>query len=282
MAQVLFGKSYKINMFTRKNATYLINDEQIDMILKDPANPLTVISGLIPQNATILDIGSGSGTLARVLNKTGKKIFIDAIDNNEQAAFLCKNIYRTFFNSSVEDILNTLDFNQYDYIILADVLEHMSLPDIFLENLKKKLSPHTKIIVSLPNIAFGIIRLALLNGIFQYKDSGILEKTHLRFFTYQSCIQLFSNSKFKIASTYYLERDILYTEIDDTQKFINPILFYFILKKSYSNVYQFLFVLTSSFESDTKVCIGTNSHFLDIILYNLRILKKRLFQNEKA
>ena len=77
---------------------------------------------------------------------------------------------------------------------MGDVLEHLKDPWAILGNIKENLKPDGYVVASIPNIAHGAIRLALLEGRFDYTSLGILDDTHLRFFTRESIFELFRKS----------------------------------------------------------------------------------------
>ena len=90
---------------------------------------------------------------------------------------------------------------EFDYIVFADVLEHLRDPAAVLRRCVPALKETGKIIISVPNIANWIIRLGLLLGKFDYMDRGILDRTHLRFFTLRSLKQLMSEVSCEILDT---------------------------------------------------------------------------------
>ncbi|PYT05283.1 MAG: glycosyltransferase/methyltransferase, partial [Acidobacteria bacterium] len=90
---------------------------------------------------------------------------------------------------------------QYDAIIFGDVLEHLHNPGVVLEKLSRLLKPGGKILLSLPNIANIWIRISLLMGRFNYSRLGILDETHLRFFTLKTAKQLATDSGLDVIST---------------------------------------------------------------------------------
>ena len=79
---------------------------------------------------------------------------------------------------------------EFNVIIFADTLEHLRNPDKILKRTKKYLKKDGSLIISLPNIANLRIRLSLLFGRFEYKSTGILDETHLRFYTLKSAQEL--------------------------------------------------------------------------------------------
>ncbi len=86
-------------------------------------------------------------------------------------------------------------------LVCADILEHLIDPLGVLKKLAHFLKPGGKVIVSLPNIAFFMERWQILLGKFDYKDSGIMDNTHLRFFNRQRAIELVQKAGFQIVKT---------------------------------------------------------------------------------
>lgn len=239
-------------MFTRNNKTYNYNSQLVNNILKDDANPLKRISDIIPENSKILDIGAGNGILAKILKKTHLKLIIDGIEPNSHAAKIAENNYRTFYCDVFQNVKHKIISENYDFIILADVIEHTEDPLKFLQDLSCCVSKKTKIILSIPNIAFGLIRINLLSGRFNYTNSGILEKTHLRFFTLETIRKIILKTNFKIEKMCFLQRNFLDTETRDKNININFLSFYKIYKDELSSVYQFLIILSQNKKTVTE------------------------------
>lgn len=242
MEQGFSGK--KAVMFSRKEQTYQVGNETLANILRDPAQPLGQIAKLLPEGATVLDIGAGNGMLGRVLQQAGKQVTIDGIEPNEFAATLAKPFYRTVYQGYAQDYTQLIQATPYDYVVLADVIEHIADPAVFLAELMPHLQATTKLIISIPNIAFGGVRLALLNGTFDYVDSGLLERTHLRFFTLASAQALFEHLHFYSERVLSLERSFYRMEF--SRKFLraSPFTILNLATKSDARAYQYLFVLT--------------------------------------
>src|SRR3990172_8248055 len=99
--------------------------------------------------------------------------------------------------------------HKYDLILCSEVLEHLSRPDRLLLQLRDFLQPTGAILVVLPNVAFYKTRLSLLRGKWDYTDEGILDRTHLRFFTKHTAEMLLTDSGFRIVAnkaTHYSRR----------------------------------------------------------------------------
>ena len=96
--------------------------------------------------------------------------------------------------------LPALKYDSYDYILMLDVVEHLTRPEAFLEDLRGalKLSPSVEIVMSTANIGFVIPRLMLLVGQFNYSKRGILDMTHTRLFTFGSFRRAISQAGFDI------------------------------------------------------------------------------------
>ena len=87
---------------------------------------------------------------------------------------------------------------KFDLVVLGDVLEHLPDPLRVLQNVRSLLNPGARIIVSVPNVAHLSVRVQILFGRFRYSSRGILDKTHLRFFTRRTTLELITNSGFTV------------------------------------------------------------------------------------
>lgn len=137
----------------------------------------------------ILDAGTAEGYLGSILTTRGHRV--TGVEGNEELARLARPHYHAF---QVVD-LEGFDFSypeKFDRIIFADVLEHLRDPAAVLRRALGSLKQDGEIIVSVPNIANIYIRLSLLIGRFDYGDRGILDRTHLRFFTLRSLLEFLS------------------------------------------------------------------------------------------
>ncbi len=230
-------------MFSRQEQTYVIGDEAIDKILSDSAQPLGQIVKILTDSATVLDIGAGNGMLGRALQRAGKQVTIDGIEPNEFAAKLARPFYRTVYQGYAQDHSRIIQATPYDYVVLADVIEHIPDPAVFLADILQNLRKTTKLIVSIPNIAFGGARLSLLNGAFDYVDSGLLERTHLRFFTLASAQALFQHLHLYPERLLSLERSFYRMEFSRKSLSASPFTILSLANQPDARAYQYLFVL---------------------------------------
>jgi 2-polyprenyl-3-methyl-5-hydroxy-6-metoxy-1,4-benzoquinol methylase len=140
------------------------------------------------QKAPILDVGSAQGMLGQGLLGTG--LTIDAIEPDARWAQAAQSFYRTVYNSTIESFC--ILPSHYRVIVCADVLEHLADPATALLRLRQSAGGDATFIISVPNTAHLSIRLLLLAGFFPRMESGILDKTHLQFFTRKTALAMLS------------------------------------------------------------------------------------------
>ena len=151
----------------------------------------------LPAQSRVLDIGTASGTLARMCRDHSLQLF--GVEPNPNWARLAEPLYEKIFVGPIQEAEAEF-LTGYDAVVLGDVLEHLSMPDVILQKLVSLQSPATTFIISVPNIANVWIRLNLLVGNFNYAERGILDRTHLRFFTRKTLSALLQNAGLEILS----------------------------------------------------------------------------------
>jgi 2-polyprenyl-3-methyl-5-hydroxy-6-metoxy-1,4-benzoquinol methylase len=231
-------------MFSRPPLTYTLDPAAVKRILADPANPLQCIAEIIAPGSTVLDIGAGNGLFAEVIAGFNKNIIIDGIEPDPIAAAIAKAKYRDFYQGSAETRFREISAANYDFIVLADVIEHLVNPESFLSSLIIAGGDETTIIASVPNCAFGSVRLSLLDGQFPYSNSGLLENTHLRFFTIDTIRLLASNLGLFIQRIIMLERNLLKTELRPKLHLRDLFTFLRVCSDPAASVYQYILVFS--------------------------------------
>lgn len=156
----------------------------------------TGILDLLPEfSARVLEIGCGSGQTLEMLKE--KKLCIETvgIELFTAAADEARNRVDSVYCMDVEKSPMPENIGKFDLILLLDVLEHLVDPWLFLSHLVENyLAARGKVIVSLPNARHFSLVLPLLRGRFDYVERGILDKTHLRFFTKNSAAKLLKSA----------------------------------------------------------------------------------------
>jgi len=143
----------------------------------------------------LLDVGAADGFLAEQLTARGYEV--TGIEGDQGLAALAAGKCRSVVVADLERDLPDLD-GPFDVIVYGDVLEHLKDPLRVLLTLNRLLSPGGTIIVSVPNTAHLWVRLQLLIGRFEYADRGLLDRTHLRFFTLASFRRFLAEAKLTV------------------------------------------------------------------------------------
>ncbi|MBN8548100.1 MAG: methyltransferase domain-containing protein [Deltaproteobacteria bacterium] len=131
----------------------------------------------LPNSTRVLDIGCGSAAIGRALQARGMQDLF-AIEIDAQARANAAGVYKSIGTS-----LDEFQGQQFDLILILDVLEHLTDPYAFLGRACELLAPQGRLLISVPNIAHWSTRFLLLAGRFDYTERGILDRTHFQFFT---------------------------------------------------------------------------------------------------
>jgi 2-polyprenyl-3-methyl-5-hydroxy-6-metoxy-1,4-benzoquinol methylase len=145
-----------------------------------------------------LDLGCATGWQARHLVQQGCQVVGVEVDAEaaEMASAWCERVI--VCDLDIADLPTELGADRFDVVAAGDLLEHLRDPARVLRSVRRLLRPTGRVVASIPNVAHGSVRLALLTGAFPYEDAGLLDRTHLRFFTLSSITELFETSGFTI------------------------------------------------------------------------------------
>jgi 2-polyprenyl-3-methyl-5-hydroxy-6-metoxy-1,4-benzoquinol methylase len=149
---------------------------------------------------SILDIGCSSGNFGKSIKQNlGCEVW--GVEPNKQSFDMAvKNLDKVFFGT-IEDVIENIPDKYFDCISFNDVLEHLIDPWSVLSLVKTKLSDSGYILASIPNVRyFKNLQNLLINQNWEYSKDGILDKTHLRFFTKKSMQSMFNECGFSIES----------------------------------------------------------------------------------
>ena len=175
---------------------------EVNLLNKPPgyyqSNREDMLKYVPPGTKTSLEFGCGYGGFsALVKDKFDAETW--AVEINEEAAHEAEKTLDKVINNDAAKSLDDIPENYFDCIILFDILEHLLDPSALLSALKNKLSTKGVIVASIPNIRYYRTFFDLvIHGNWDYKDHGILDRTHLRFFTYKSIVKMLNLLDFEI------------------------------------------------------------------------------------
>lgn len=145
--------------------------------------------GWLRDGDTVLDVGCNAGYVGRAARERLCVVF-DGIEGDAAAAALAREAYRSVACVDLSSAPPWADVSgPYDAVLALDVLEHLPEPARVLSALAGLLAPGGRLVVSVPNVAHWTVRFGLLFGRFDYVETGILDRTHLRFFTRESLLE---------------------------------------------------------------------------------------------
>lgn len=153
----------------------------------------------VPSNIhSALDIGCGDGAFGALLKQhTNSEVW--GIEPNKIAADMAVSKLDKAINGLFAKDMPELGDKKFDAIFFNDVLEHLTAPDETLSDCYNLLNNNGYIIASIPNIRWYPVILSLLRyKDFKYENAGVMDKTHLRFFTQKSMVRLFTDAGYKV------------------------------------------------------------------------------------
>lgn len=146
----------------------------------------------------VLDVGCGFATTSARIQQLGNEV--TGIESSMEACAVA----RQRISRVIEADLQSASLSEtFDVILFADVLEHLAWPVGVLERYLQWLSPGGSVIISLPNVGLWSVRFAHLLGQWNYEETGVLDRTHLRFFTRRTARRLIAEAGLTIVKTTY-------------------------------------------------------------------------------
>ncbi|MEX1300314.1 MAG: methyltransferase domain-containing protein [Desulfotignum sp.] len=218
-------------------------DYALDLDFK---NSLSLIAGRVKKNSRVLEFGPANGRLTRhlkqMLNCDVTIVEIDEASGRDAAAYASLSLLGRE-QGDIESYVwyDQLEEQRFDHIIFADVLEHLHDPETVLLKSSKRLAENGSVLISIPNIAHNSVIIDLMNNRFQYGDIGLLDNTHLKFFTYYSFVELLNRTGLFTVGEFCACARVGETEFQNSYNDVNPAVAKVLRKKEFGNVYQFVF-----------------------------------------
>ncbi|MBN1383303.1 MAG: class I SAM-dependent methyltransferase [Elusimicrobia bacterium] len=202
------------------------------------------IINLIPKNAKrVLSVGCGTGITEGALKDRGVAE-VTGIEINENAADEAKLKLDKVIVGDVEQMTLPFEEKYFDCIIYADLLEHLKDPFGILVKHRRYLSDNGSVVTSIPNVRYYYVVLGLILGNWNYQARGVLDRTHLHFFTLKNIRNMFSNTGYeinKMKRNYRLiEQPVGFINDSLPAKLLAKINYFYILREFFT--FQYLIV----------------------------------------
>lgn len=189
----------------------------------------------------VLDLGCGSGALGEHLSSVKFCTVDGATFNREEAACAQKHYRRVdVIDLEVADLTTLFPQGHYDAVVCADVLEHLRHPEMVLTAIRSLLKPDGKLLVSVPNAGYCGLLAELLQGEFKYREEGLLDRTHLRFYTRQSLLRFLSEEHWTVDLLDTITLKVPDSEFSVAFDLLPPAVSRYLLATPDAQVYQFI------------------------------------------
>jgi methionine biosynthesis protein MetW len=200
-----------------------VSHYQADIDLNNRNTSHTQVVELVGTDRLVLDVGCADGSLGRVLAERG--CVVSGIDVDQDAARAAAGVLKQVKVADLNSSPLTDHFEpaSFDVLVFADVLEHLLDPERVLRAAVGLLKPGGHIVVSVPNVAHGSLRLALLQGRWRYRATGLLDDTHIRFFTQETLIELFRRVGLAVETLRSTVADPLDVEVEIDDSVLLPL-----------------------------------------------------------
>ncbi|MBS5983955.1 MAG: methyltransferase domain-containing protein [Clostridium butyricum] len=217
-------------------------DFELDL---DSENSLSIMINAIKKNSRILEFGCANGRMTKYLNDyMDCKVDIVEIDEEagKEASKYAQKSFLGKVNGDIEKFIwKEKNDGKYDYMIFADVLEHLNDPQKVLEKCQTLLNEQGSILISIPNVAHNAILIDLINDEFRYNSIGLLDNTHITLFSYHSLKRMVENSGFITVLEKATYCNVGETEFNNNYEFVNKNMAKELKNRDKGDIYQFVF-----------------------------------------
>lgn len=198
-----------------------------------------IVLAMVPQDARVLELGAGPGSITRRLRgERGSRVTAVELE----ASFLphlaphCERVIQANLNETAW--VSELGGERFDALVAADVLEHLNRPQDLLRACEALLTPEGSVVISLPHIGHAVIHACLMDEDFEYRDAGLLDSTHIRFFGLKNMQALVEGAGFKVVDAGFVSRAPEDTEYADRWRRAPEDLKAVVLRNLHATVYQ--------------------------------------------
>jgi len=228
-------------LYTQMKLSILMSNYDVSLDL-DSRNSLSLIISRISKNSTILEFGPANGRMTKYLKET-LDCTVYAVELDKDAAKDAASFCEDILVADIEEFkwLKKYQHIEFDYIIFADVLEHLYDPQTVLTKAKRLLKIDGSVLMSLPNIAHNAIIMDLLDDKFTYRKTGLLDNTHIRFFTKNTLEELITKCGLEIAFETASYEEPSNTEFKNNYADLDGPIANLLSSRVFGEAYQFIF-----------------------------------------
>lgn len=216
-------------------------------------NVWSITAKQIKQGSTVLEFGPASGYFTKHLKESlNCKVYIVELD--EESFQHAKAYAVDGICEDIEEYQWVKRFNgiQFDHIVFLDVLEHLRHPENVLKESMRFLADQGTVLFSIPNIAHNTVLVNLFNNKFEYTPLGLLDDTHIRFFTYYQVVEMLDRLGLYASRMQAINRHLGESEIENSYKDLPADCVRWFKQRKFGNIYQFLFECKRADESAEK------------------------------
>ncbi len=202
---------------------------------------MSALADRIKVGARVLDLGTGSGALGKFLTYF-KGCTVDGVNYNAVEASLAEPYYRRVLVADLEqcDLASMFASERYDYIVCADVLEHIRTPERVAQAGHGLLAKNGRLLLSVPNTGYVGLIAELIAGEFRYREEGLLDATHVRHFTRQTLLRFLDENGWAVQAVEPVTRDLTSSEFRVEFDSMPPAVARYLLAQPDAATYQFV------------------------------------------
>ncbi len=210
-------------------------------------NTMTIFIDNIEPNSTILEFGPASGRLTRYL-KEEKKCDMYIVELDEEAGKIAAQSAKDYVIGDIQDYVWVEKFAdiQFDYILFADVLEHLTEAANVVREAAKLLKSTGQICLSVPNIAHNSVIIDMINNKFEYKATGIMDNTHVHFYTKDSLDLFVKECGLYIEKRFGTYTQVGLNEFDNSYENMPELFKEYLKSRKYGELYQLVYVISKN------------------------------------
>ena len=221
--------------------------EQVDNIYWAPVDPEAPNNShafslqLIGRNRRVLELGPAAGHFTKALVDAGCRVV--GVEVDPDAAERVRSFAERVVVGDLSDpavVSAAIDEERFDVVVGGDVLEHLPDPLRVLRACRDALKPGGYVVLSLPNVAHADVKLQLLAGRFPYRDTGLLDRTHLHFFTLESIEEMIRDAGLLLTDLKRVTLPVFTTEQAVGRESVSPEVLSSVLADPESETYQFV------------------------------------------